>query len=115
MERLRLATPEEVEKIKAVANLDETSIVLALTTQAGVPLAVVRTVVEVDPVVHPEGMSPRLKAIFQRDIETFLSAKGIPSYFFNVHTDNTEMLSVAETLGGFRQSTAPEFRYQVKL
>jgi hypothetical protein len=115
MNRIRLATPEEIETIKTTSDLDVTSIVLALNTQQGVPMAVIRTVVEVDPVIYPPELADRMKAIFQRDIETVLVAKGVSKYYFNVHTDNEPMLRVAETLGAERTSTAPEYRFKVVL
>lgn len=115
MNRIRVATVEEIESIAKVSDVDETSMVLALNTQQGVPLAVVRTVIEVDPVIYPEGLHDRMKAMFQRDIETVLAAKGITKYYFNVSTENEPMLKVAETLGAFRVSKGPEFRFKVTL
>lgn len=115
MNRIRLATPEEVKQIEAHSDLDETSLVLGLDTREGVPLAVVRTVIEVDPVIYPEGLPDRLKALFQRDVETFLYAKGAMRYYFNVHVANEPMLRVAQTLGAEQMSTAPEFRFRKRL
>jgi len=112
MNRIRLAKPEEVEVIKAVSDLDSTCIVLALDTAQGAPLAVVRTAIEVDPVIYPPELHDRMKAIFQRDIETVLAAKGVAKYYFNVHVDNAAMLEVAKTLGAVQVSTAPEFRFE---
>lgn len=112
MNRIRLATVEEIETIKAIGDLDATSMVLALTTEQGVPLAVVRTVVEVDPVVYPEGFNNRLKLVFQRDIETVLAAKGVGRYYFNVHASNTSMLEVGiKNLGATQVSKEPELRF----
>jgi hypothetical protein len=109
--RIRLATEAEVESIKAVGDI-EGSMVLGLTTEQGVPLAVVRTVVEVDPVIYPEGFNNRLKLVFQRDIETVLAAKGVAKYYFNVHVSNTNMLEVGiKNLGAIQVSTEPEFRF----
>jgi hypothetical protein len=109
--RIRLATAEEVESIKAVGDT-EGAMVLALTTEHGVPLAVVRTVVEVDPVVYPPDLHNRLKLMFQRDIETVLAAKGVAKYYFNVHASNTNMLEVGiKNLGAVQVSTEPEFRF----
>ena len=47
--RIRLATPEEIETIKATADCGAGSNVLALDTPEGTPMAVIRTAVEVDP------------------------------------------------------------------
>jgi hypothetical protein len=115
MNRIRLATPEEIEAIKMKSDLDDSCIVLALSTQQGVPTAVVRTAVEVDPVIYPEGLHDRMKAMFQRDIETVLEARGVKKYYFNVHVSNTAMLEVAKTLGAEQMSTEPEYRFRVIL
>lgn len=115
MNRIRLATVEEVESIKKYSDLADGDIVLALNTQQGVPLAVVRTAVEVDPVIYPEGLHDRMKAMFQRDVETILVAKGVTRYYFNVHVSNTPMLEVAKTLGAEQMSTEPEYRFRVVL
>jgi hypothetical protein len=115
MNRIRLATVEEVKAIEKGADLDETCLVYALNTQQGVPLAVVRMAVEVDPVIYPEGLHDRMKAMFQRDIETTLQAKGVSKYYFNVHVSNKPMLEVAKTLGAEQMSTEPEYRFRVIL
>jgi hypothetical protein len=115
MNRIRLANLEEIESLKQHTDLDESCMVLALTTQQGSPTAVVRTVVEVDPVVYPEGLHDRMKAMFQRDIETVLAAKGVKEYYFNVSVDNEDMLKVTETLGAFQISKTPELRFRVIL
>lgn len=112
MNRTRLATAEEIELISKVSDLDDSCIVLALTTQQGAPLAVVRTAIEVDPVIYPEGLHDRVKAMFQRDIEMILDAKGVKTYYFNVLADNESMIKVADTLGAIRTSIGPEFRYK---
>lgn len=115
MNRIRVATPEEVESVRKMGDLDDTTIVLALNTQQGVPLAVLRTVTEVDPVIYPPDLPVRMKAMFQRDIETVLAAKGVGKYYFNVHVSNEAMLKVTESLGAERMSTEPEYRFRVIL
>lgn len=115
MERLRLATEAEVEEIKSTSDLDPTCAVLALTTAAGVAKCVVRMVVEVDPVYFPEGFPDRLKAVFLRDVETYLSAKGVPKYYFNILESDLQWQEVAETWGAKKVSTAPEVRFKKDL
>lgn len=110
IKRIRVATQEEVDSIKSNSDC-QGCMVLALDTPDGTPLAVVRTVVEVDPVIYPEGLSDRSKAVFQRDIETVLAAQGVAKYYFNVHATNDKMLHVAQTLGAVAQSTEPEIRF----
>lgn len=108
--RIRLATPEEVETIKATADCAGAQ-VLALDTPEGTPLAVVRTAIEVDPVIYPEKLSNRMKAMFQRDIETVLAAQGAFKYYFNVHASNQPMLDAVKSWGAVQQSTEPEIRF----
>jgi len=110
MNRIRVATKEEVEGIAAYSDC-QGCMVLALDTKEGTAFAVVRTCVEVDPVIYPEGYQPRLMAMFQRDVETVLAAQGATKYYFNVHATNEKMLHVAETLGAIKQSTEPEYRF----
>lgn len=112
LQRIRLAKQEEIDKIKEFSDLNG-GVVFALDTPEGPALAVIRTAVEVDPVIYPEGMSSKMKLIFQRDIETVLSAQGAASYYYNIHTDNQEAIHVAEhSFGAVRTSTAPEFRFK---
>lgn len=110
MNRIRIATAEEVKSIESKSD-SQGCTVLALDTQEGTPLAVIRTVVEVDPVIYPEKLTDRMKAMFQRDIETVLAAQGVLKYYFNVHVSNDKMLKVAGTLGATQQSSEPEFRF----
>src|SRR5579859_1330634 len=101
MKRLRMATPEEVEGLQAKSDLDASCSVLALDTADGTAFAVVRMPVEVDPVYFPEGFSDKLKAFFMRDLETYLSARGAFSYYFNIHADdsNEQWRKVVQTWG----------------
>jgi hypothetical protein len=109
--RIRVATPEEVKSIEATADCQVGCTVLALDTPEGVSFAVVRTCVEVDPVIYPEKLSNRMKAMFQRDVETVLAAQGVPKYYFNVHADNKAMIDSVQSWGAVPQSTEPEIRF----
>jgi hypothetical protein len=109
--RIRVATPEEVKSIAEFSDCQVGASVLALDTPEGTAFAVVRTVVEVDPVIYPEKLSSRMKAVFQRDIETVLAAQGILKYYFNVHVSNEQMLEVLKNFGAVQQSTEPELRF----
>lgn len=109
--RIRVATKEEVEAIEKVSDCNYAFVVLALDTAEGTPLAVVRTVTEVDPVFYPEKLSARMKAMFQRDIETVLAAQGVTRYYFNVHAANESMLSNVKTFGAVALSSEPEIRF----
>lgn len=115
MKRLRLATPEEVERIRETSDLDPTCAVLALDTQVGTALAVVRAPIEVDPVYFPEGFSDKLKVFFIRDIETYLSAKGATSYYFNVHLTDEKWIENIKSWGCEQVSEVSEIRFKQTL
>lgn len=111
MNRVRTATQEEIQGIAGYSDLGPGCMVLALDTAEGTALAVVRTAIEVDPVIYPEKLSDRMKAMFQRDIETVLAAQGAARYYFNVHVSNEQMIHVVKTLGAQQTSSEPEYRF----
>jgi len=115
MQRLRLATPEEIEGIRETSDLDASCVILALDTQAGTALAVVRCPVEVDPVYFPKEFTDRLKLFFMRDIETYLSTKGFASYYFNILADQEDAVNVMKNWGAEVVSKAPELRLKMNL
>jgi hypothetical protein len=112
MNRIRLATPEEIEPLKANSDLDPTCTVLALESDAGTAFAVIRHAVEVDPVHFPKGYPDRMKAVFVRDIETCLTAWGIPSYYFNVLASDEDWMKAVVKWGAEQISVAPEQRFK---
>jgi ActR/RegA family two-component response regulator len=111
LERLRLATEAEVEAIKEGADLDASCQVVALTTQAGTPTAVIRLAVEVDPINLPAEFPDRLKAVFVRDIETHIASKGVTKYYFNIAADDLQWQEIAKTWGAVQVSHSPELRF----
>lgn len=115
MKRLRVATPEEVEKIKESSDLDPTCIVVALDTAQGTGLAVIRTAIEVDPVYFAPDWNTKMKTFFVRDIETFLSAKGCISYYFNVDKEAEEWIEHVKHWGAEQISKHPELRFKQTL
>ena len=108
--RIRVATPEEVAAVAEKSDCQGCT-VLALSTNEGTPLAVIRTAVEVDPIFYPEGLPDRMKAMFIRDVETVLAAQGVTKYYFNVQASNEKMLNYAKHYGAVQQSTEPELRF----
>jgi hypothetical protein len=112
MKRLRFATQEEVESIAHGSDIDGNCRVLVLDTPAGVAMAVVRLCVEVDPVYFPPNSSTRIRAGFVRDLETYLSATGVQSYYFNVVHNDAIWHRAVEHWGAQRVSFSPEFRYK---
>jgi hypothetical protein len=112
MNRIRLATNEEVEKIKPVSDLDENCLVFALDGHNGVGLAVRRLCQEIDPMVTPEDWNTKLKAMFVRDLETVMAAQGVKYYYFNVAADDEQWQSVVKNWGAEQVSIAPELRFK---
>ena len=108
--RIRVATQEEA-KTFAETHDGRGGTLLALDVPEGTMYAVVRTVVEVDPVVYPENASTRMKAMFHRDIETVLAAQGVTQYYFNTHVTNTEFQEFSKHWGAQQISKEPELRF----
>ena len=112
MNRIRLAKPEEIDKIKEHSDIDAGCSVLALDTHLGTGLAVRRVCEEIDPLVCPEEWNTKLRAVFIRDIETVMAAQGIPHYYFNVLVEDEKWQEVIKTWGAEQLSTAPEYRFK---
>lgn len=115
MNRIRLATPEEVETIKDQCDLDSTCVVLALDTQKGTGFGVQRVATEIDPIIIPNDWDNRLRVMLWRDLETVVWAQGAKSYYFNIHETDTEWIKVMKNWGAEQVSTAPEFRFKKAL
>lgn len=115
MKRLRLATEEEVNRVRQTADLDTGCIVIALDTAQGTGLAVLRTAVEVDPVYFAPEWNTKLRSFFIRDIETYLSAKDVKSYYFNVAADAEEWIEHVKHWGSEQVSKGPELRFKQTL
>src|SRR3974390_2573354 len=115
MNRIRLATVDECEVIKAKADLDQSCNVFALDTGKGTGYAVRRVATEIDPLIAAPDWDLRLRVLFYRDLETACWAQGATSYYFNVHADDKEWLDTFEKWGAVRTSTAPEYRYKKSL
>jgi hypothetical protein len=124
MNRVRLATQDECEAIKATADLDPTCTVFALDTPKGTGFAVRRIATELDPVIAAPDWDMRARTLFFRDLETVVWSQGAPSYYFNVHaplpdspeaTENQNWINFLVKWGAQRTSTAPEFRFKKNL
>jgi hypothetical protein len=115
--QLRAAKPEEIESIKDKSDLTPESIVLALDTPKGPILGVVRVVTELDPVYFPEGLDTRWKTTFLRDAQTFMTAKGFDSYYFNIDADdaNEDWRAFQEKWGAVKVFEVPTYRYKTSL
>lgn len=116
MDGIRLATPEEVEQIKAESDLGPGCTVLALGTTNPI-LSVLRQVYEHDPIFY-NGASPSKKAMYAWGVENCLRFQGVPFYYFNIpaseeFADYRKL--VTETWGAQQVSKEPELRYKKAL
>lgn len=111
MDAIKLATPEQVERIRAKADLGTTSSVYAL----GEDIAVLKNVSEIDPVFFAEGSTTQRKLLFIWGLENHLRLLGIDAYYFNTKADDSAWRKVVETHGAEAISESPEIRYKVRL
>ena len=112
MNRIRLATTEEVESIKDKSDLDTGDIVFALDTHKGTGLAVRRVCTEIDPMFPAPDWDTRMRAMFTRDLESVLWAQGGTHYYFNIDAEDKDWQLVAETWGASKVSPVPMIRYK---
>ena len=110
LEKIRMATPAEVESISAKSNLNPMSRVLAM----GDSLAVWKIVHELDPVVLNGGNTAKFYK-FVWGIENIMRGSGVDAYHFQCPVGNKEYQKIIEEFGGERISTEPQFRYKVNL
>lgn len=108
MKPLRLATNEEVEKIKADADVDVGCSVIALDDN----FAVLRACHEIDPFIMAENVTDRQKAAFIWGIENCLRFTGVPFYYFNVPVSDEKYIEVVKSWGAQQTSREPEFRFK---
>lgn len=111
MDKIRLATQEEVESIQATADLTPRSTVWAY----GKSLAVIRLAPEIDPVVWGDGTPDIRKAWFIWGLENMLRGNGMTEFYANVHAEDEKFLGIVEGFGMKKMSTGPEFRFKKEL
>jgi hypothetical protein len=112
MQRVRLATAEEVESIKENSDLDTGDVIFALDTHRGTGLAVRRICTEIDPMFAGPQWDTKLRAMFTRDLETILWSQGGTHYYFNVDAEDKDWQHVVETWGASKVSPVPMLRYK---
>lgn len=111
LEKIRLASPEEVEEVRSTSDLTPTSRVLVM----GNSKAVWRICNEIDPWYYKEGTSLQERMLFTFAIQNFLVGAGASEFYFNVHADDDKARKGFETIGATLTSTAPEVRYKIQL
>lgn len=109
MDIIRLATPEEVEKIAEGSDITPTSAVL---TFGGKDYAVLRDCHELDPVMFAPESGNQRKMLFLMNLETAMRLRGMTEYYFNVRADDDSWRHVVETSGAKPISLTPEIRYK---
>ncbi len=126
MDKIRRATPEEIEILAPEADLNPSAIVAAFDNAAtGRPdFAVLKQITVLDPVFFAEGTSGRRKLFFIWSIESILRrepsllvqnlpASGIVSeYYFDITVSDKKWCSVAEHYGARCISKEPELRFK---
>lgn len=112
LEKIRAATPEEIEAFNAnnQCNLTSMSRVLAM----GEMKAVWRVAHELDPVDFAGQPYPKMYK-FIWGMENIMRGAGCTEYFFNVPADDPKYQKVIEDFGGQRLSKQPDYRYKVNL
>ena len=111
LERIRLATPEEVKEIESHSNLTPMCRVLKMDGMT----AVWRVAHELDPVIF--GDVPTAKKFrFLWGIENILAGSGVTEYFYDIPADDlTYQRAIEDHLGAQRLSKQPDYRYRVNL
>lgn len=109
MDKIRYATPEEVEKFASHADLTPTSQVV---TFGGKDFAVVRQCTEIDPMFFAEDSGHQRKLLFGMNLETVMRLNGVQEIYFNVPVSDTPYIKVLETWGATPTSKEPEMRFK---
>lgn len=113
MNRLRLASPEEIDSIRPRADLDFAKAIYAKDNPKGPPhLAVLRLAPEVDPAFFAEGTDTRNRVSFIRDLETALWAQGLAAYYFTADQQDSEWATIVQHWGAQPLFATPHQRYK---
>jgi hypothetical protein len=110
LERIRLATPEEIKEIEPNSNLTPMSKVLVM----GDMKAVWRVAHELDP-VHFNGAPVQKMYKFLWGIENIMAGSGVTEYFFQTPADDPQYHRILEELGAQKLSKQPDYRWRINL
>lgn len=110
LKHIRPATPEEVEKIKKGSDLGgEPFAVYALDNDKGdADIAVVKSVVELDPIWFAATSNGVTRARFVQLLEERLMGAGVKRFGCRVKAADEHWLKILEEWGFKRQSSEPE-------
>ena len=110
---IRLATKEEIEGIREQSNYPAQARVLAMDSNVGDPdLAVVKNIIEVDPIVWGARTNDMQRAKFLFALEERLLGAGVDHYFFNIDAADEHYLKVVRHWGAEQCSPHPVVRFQ---
>lgn len=111
LDKIRLATPEEVKEVEDFANLTPMCRVLKM----GEMTAVWRVAQEIDPMIM-NGAPLGKQCKFLWGLENLLRGAGVSEYYFNIPADDpTYQKAMEEHFGAQRLSKQPDYRYRVNL
>lgn len=115
LKHVRLATKEEVEKIREGSNFGPETVVWAMDQGPEADLAVIKRVVEMDPIYFAKSSNDVQKAKFVWALEERMMGGGVGQYFFNVRGDDERWQKVVENWGAQKVSLQPDIRYMKTL
>jgi hypothetical protein len=114
--RIREATKEEIESIKANSHFTPDTGVYAMDGSKGGPhLAVVRMILAMDPVFFAKDTNTVERSKFVQLMEAVMFGAGLPQYYFNVEASDEHWQKVVESWGAIKVSGVPEFQYKRNL
>ena len=108
MDAIKLATPEQVERIRAKADLEIGAQPYAL----GESIAVVRQQTRIDPVFYDPNTNTKQRMLFIWGLETHLRLLGVPAYYFNVDPSDTAYIAAVEHYGAERVNAEPQLEFK---
>jgi hypothetical protein len=113
MKHLRLATAEEVEKLRKDSDYTRNTVVFAMDQNEGEPdFAVVRTVIDLDPVHYGKSTNDVQKAKFMYALEERLAGMGIDQVYYSVADSDARWKAVIKNWGAEEVSPVPERRFK---
>ena len=120
MDKLRLASSEEVASLQMGSDITPLTTVVAFeNAKTQKPdFAVLRQVFEIDPVLYAPETTDRRKVLFAWGLENALRIQGtVAAYYFNISADDSaaEWRGVVEGFGAEKISPTAEYRYKVIL
>lgn len=110
LDKIRLATEQEVAEIAKGSDLTPMSKVLAM----GDMRAVWRITNEIDPMFFGNAADSK-KYLFVWGLENVLRGTGATEFYFNVPVADNQYQKIVEHFGAIQTSKEPEYRYKVTL